>query len=252
VMVIGLIWRYVPWFVAVPAGAGAIYVLLQSGSRGPLIAVVVALVVAVLLVRTRPLAVRTTAVLALVAAGLTIAYDLAPYYAKQRVADLLFRGEVSANQNARAGLFETAVNSISSHPFGIGWGNFENLGSDGNTYPHNIVLEALAEGGLIFGGIFLVWVAVSVWRARQASTGPVGAIAFALVVFLLTAATSTGDLNDNRTFFYALGIAVAGAGAGAAGISAWSRPSSSRRDGETTGSEDADEEPPVPVAGGRS
>lgn len=245
VMVIGLIWKRVPWFVAVPGAACSVYVLLQSGSRGPLIAVIVTMIVAVLFVRSRPLAVRTGVVLALVGVGVYVAYDFAPLYAQERVADVLLRGQVSASANPRTGLYEIAVSSISTHPLGIGWGGFAKLSDPENRYPHSIVLESLTEAGLILGGLFLVWIVVCVWRARQASTNSTGALVFALVIFMLTMANSSGDINDNRTFFFALGIAIAAGGILPA--------SSSRQDHGPPAADDAVEQlpAPVPAAGGR-
>ncbi|HYH12008.1 MAG TPA: hypothetical protein VD789_06595, partial [Thermomicrobiales bacterium] len=38
VVALALMWRRIPWLVGVPVGGAAVYVLLQSGSRGPLVA----------------------------------------------------------------------------------------------------------------------------------------------------------------------------------------------------------------------
>jgi hypothetical protein len=70
----------------------------------------------------------------------------------------------------------------------------------------------LVEAGLILGTIFLIWLAVGVCRAHSITVDFVGGTVFAVLVCLLGKALVSGDLNDNRVFFYVLGIALAAYG----------------------------------------
>lgn len=62
------------------------------------------------------------------------------------------KGDVS---NGRFALYETAVYSILNNPiWGIGIGNYKQYGL--HDYPHNLILQILVEGGLIYLIAFLV------------------------------------------------------------------------------------------------
>jgi O-antigen ligase len=117
---------------------------------------------------------------------------------------------------ARIRLYHNALESISRHPFGIGWGSFEGITFGGYTYPHNLPLEVLAEAGVLLGGLFLAWMCFRILRAHRITIDYVGAAVFAIVIFWLGKSLSSSDLNDNRVLLYVLGIAIAAGGVAAA------------------------------------
>jgi capsular polysaccharide biosynthesis protein len=204
----GMMWRAVPWQVALPAGAAAVYVLLQSGSRGPLFATVLAVLVGAFLVRARPGLGRALLFGSLVGVGILVAFSLAPLYSRDRIVDLL-RGNTAGSVDSRVHLVGDALDVLDRNPLGVGWGGFQAEAFAGYRYPHNLPLEVLAEAGLLFGGIFLIWFALLVARAHRATVDSSGGTVFALLVCVLGGAMVSGDLNDNRLTFYVLGIAVA-------------------------------------------
>jgi hypothetical protein len=204
---IGLIWNSVPLLAVVPAAA-AVYVLLQSGSRGPLFSALLAVLAGVVLTRTRPRFRRIAVFGALLAVGVLIAYSAAPAASRSRIAGFL-EGDTAGSVDARVQLYHDAYESILKHPLGIGWGNYEGIAFGGYTYPHDLPLEVLAEAGVIFGGLFLLWICHVVIRTHRITTDFIGAAVFAIALFWLGKALVSGDINDNRVLFYALGVAVA-------------------------------------------
>jgi O-antigen ligase len=207
-MMLGLAWNRVPWFIAVPLGGGALYALLQSGSRGPLFSTILAIAAGTVLARSRPKLVRTAVLAILCIVGVVAAFAAAPFDAQQRILALL-KGQTAGTAAERQNLYEVALKSISEHPFGIGWGNFQSVAFSNYRYPHDLILEVLVEAGAVFGGLFLLWIAVYVWRARYAALDHAGGVVLALVVLMVGTASVSGDINDDRRLFYALGLGVA-------------------------------------------
>jgi capsular exopolysaccharide synthesis family protein len=206
----GMIWRAIPWQVALPAGGAAIYVLLQSGSRGPLFATVLAILVGVFLVRVRPSLGRALFFVSLVGVGILVAFSLAPFYSRDRIIDLL-TGDTAGSVDNRVRLLEIALDVVNRSPMGVGWGGYQAESFAGYRYPHNLPLEVLVEAGLLFGGIFLVWLLLCAVRAHRATVDFYGGTLFAVLACVFAEALVSGDLNDNRLTFYVLGIAVAAA-----------------------------------------
>jgi capsular polysaccharide biosynthesis protein/O-antigen ligase len=204
----GMIWRAIPWQVALPADSAAIYVLLQSGSRGPLFSTILAILIGVFLVRVRPRLGRGLFFMMLVGVGVLVAFSLAPLYSRDRIVDLL-TGDTAGSVDNRVRLIEISLDVVNRSPWGLGWGGFQAEAFAGYRYPHNLPLEALVEAGLLFGGIFLVWLVICAARAYWATVDFSGGTVFAVLVCVLGEALVSGDLNDNRLTFYALGIGIA-------------------------------------------
>jgi hypothetical protein len=116
---------------------------------------------------------------------------------------------IGTDVETRGSLYDIALKSITEHPFGIGWGNYQNIAFFIYRYPHDLFLEVLAEAGVVFGGLFLLWITVHAWRARYAAIGHAGGVVLALLVLMVGTASVSGDINDNRKLFYALGLAIA-------------------------------------------
>lgn len=207
-MMLGLAWKRVPWFIAVPLGGCALYALLQSGSRGPLFSTILAIAAGTVLARSRPKLARTAVLGVLCIVGVVTAFVAAPYGAQQRIVALL-KGETAGTAAERQNLYDVALKSITEHPFGIGWGNYQNIAFSNYRYPHDLVLEVLAEAGVVFGGLFLLWIAVYAWRARYAAVDHAGGVVLALLVLMVGTASVSGDINDDRRLFYAVGLGIA-------------------------------------------
>jgi O-antigen ligase len=208
VTVLGAMWRRLRPSVALPLIAVSIYALLQSGSRGPLLSVVAALLAVVTLAPKRPRSVAVVGLLLLVGGGIYYSFSQAPLYARERIAVAISGGLESASPE-RVELFRVAWHSIQTKPLGLGLGGFASIAPGGDLYPHNLPLEVWSEAGIFLGTLFLAWLVVQLIRGRAIATDFTGSAVFASFVFMLMNTLVSGDLNDNRVMFFALGIAAA-------------------------------------------
>jgi O-antigen ligase len=208
VIALALMWRRLPWYVGIPVGAVASIVLLQSGSRGPLIATVIGIVAGIVLPKVRPRRIRAVVVVALSAGALVTAFLAAPHYAQERIASVL-EGRAIYEGTTRLDLYKVAWDSVQLHPLGIGWGRYEQIAFLGYRYPHNLYLEVLAEAGVIFGSLFLIWIVAYFLAARRSATTFASAALFSILCALLVEAGISGDINLNRMVFYAIGLTAA-------------------------------------------
>ena len=216
VVALGLIWKAVPR-LAIVAAAAAVYVMLQSGSRGPLLFALSAVLVGSLLARKRPDPRRVAIFGALLAVGGIVAFQAAPLYSQLRILAVL-TGMDDTSVDGRYALYRDAFDSILRHPLGIGWGSFEGITFGGYRWPHDVPLEVLAEAGLVFGGLFLGWLCLQILRAHRITVDYPGAAVFAVVIFRSGHSLVSSDINDNRVVRYAIGIAIAAGGVRAANV----------------------------------
>jgi hypothetical protein len=208
VLALGLVWKRIPMVPALVGAGAGLYMLLQSGSRGPLFSAVLAVLGGSLLTRHRPDYRRVVAFLGLLAVGVLVAYSAAPLYSQRRIVALL-QGNTGGSVDGRIRLYDEALESINNRPFGLGWGGFEGIAFAAYRWPHNLPLEVLVEAGIVFGGLFLVWMYLQVIRARRMTVDYVGAAVFAVVIFWIGASMVSSDFNNNRVGLYALGVAIA-------------------------------------------
>jgi O-antigen ligase len=207
-MVLGALWRRLPGLVVWPLAAAAAYTLLQSGSRGPLLALAAALAAAAVFSRARPDRRRAAVIGGVFLVGIAVSFAAATPVAQKRILDFLQGRTSGTDVETRQFLYDIATKSIVEHPFGIGWGNFRQIAFARYVYPHNLFLEVLDEMGTVFGGAFLLWLVFQVVRARAGTVDYAGATSFALLLFLVGAASVSGGLNDDRVVFYSIGLTV--------------------------------------------
>lgn len=203
--------RIVPILPGVIAIGVLSYAMVGTGARGPLLALVMALIVAALVHRTNVNFQRhrgAIVVITLIVLFL-LAYKAAPYYSQIRI--LTFGDSGSA----RIVAWRATLDAIPTHPFGIGWGNWQSfVGSISSTenqliYPHNLILEVLLEGGWIAGlGLLMMLARVGV-RAYRQTNDYVGRSLFALYVFFLVNSLVSDDLKGARILFAICGAIVA-------------------------------------------
>lgn len=200
-------------------GAAALIVIAAAiGSRGPLLSLAFALAAtgAVFLARVPR---KVAPVLLLVAA----AAALLPFISlPQSSAERLTRaardpvGALEADPRSTA--FGEAVDLIEQHPLtGIGAGGFQSVGTlsrPPEDYPHNMLLEVWSELGLLAvvvlaASIVAVLVALwrGAWRLPQGAACQLLYVVIAVFLFNLFEALVSGDLNENRTYWGAFGLA---------------------------------------------
>ncbi|MET0888082.1 MAG: O-antigen ligase family protein [Mycetocola sp.] len=180
-------------------GAG----ILASGSRGPLLAVIVGVGVMTLFSqRGRVWKIMLIIVGCVVAAWAVLTL---PFFENSRFATLLENGDTDQTRDLYR---EITLRIIGENPGGVGFGNWSIVaGHPRHLWPHNIFLEVFAELGWLQGTVLVVTLvtllAVLATRARVNRTT-------LLVLALLSAETLSvsisGDLNA-RTFWFMLTLA---------------------------------------------
>lgn len=199
----------VRWSIVAPASLLLVVLALASGSRGPMLALPIALLTIII---ARPSRLQWKAAGLIVVSGLgfigaLIATYVAPTASLARFT-LLVSTDKGDSIDVREDLWEGALALIPGEPGGYGWGNSAvALGgpvSDSDVirfHPHNIFLESALEGGWIAGLViagFIVAATVAAWSCRRT----VEATALlALLIFSAASAWVSGDINDNRGIF---------------------------------------------------
>lgn len=201
----------------VPGGlivAGGLTLLLNIGSRGPVLSLGITLIVLVLTSRGTSQRTRVAAAAALAVVGyLFVSYVLSVHtYAAQRLSGLFTD---QATDSGRQYLYRVAESHISLTPQGLGWGGFAvqpEVGSlvnaTGTLYPHNFLLEIAVEGGWLALIGIVAFCVVTIWRLRRASVDPLARVAYALAVYWLLVAQTSSDINGNRMTWIALSIGL--------------------------------------------
>ena len=197
--------RLVSSAAAVVLGAFTVF----SGSRGAIAAAAIGLAVAFLLSRAR--ASTFVTIVGGLAAWFGYRFALSNGLLPERVLSV-----DDTSIEARLLLADITARIAAANPVGLGWGSMANeyggyagVASGGFFYPHNIFLEAAAEGGWIAGVALVVVFGVAVVRARRASGDWLVTTALALLVFFAVNAFVSGDLMSNRGFWLMLGVCLA-------------------------------------------
>ena len=189
--------------------------LVGTGSRGPVAAAGVAVVLSAITLQRPGRVRRSIAVGALLAMG-WFALVILTNPGAQRLR-MALSGSVD-NTESRDGVWSAALKTIPFHPEGVGWGNFwsvldppDVLDSGYVQHAHNIVLEAFVEGGWVAGVAMVSLIAGALLHLRRdARRGPFDAAVFSVAVFFVVCAMFSGSMGNNRAMFAALAIGFAG------------------------------------------
>lgn len=216
------------WWLLLPVAALALFGLLASGTRAPLLALVVAAALVAVLC-SRQAAPRLRVLVTLVAgavclAGAVLYLDHARLAAGRRIARL-FSGEWGDTEVTRWEVWGQTARVAAESPLGIGWGR---LSEQVQVYhddiillrhPHNILLELAAEAGwpaLIAFSILLGVVATRALRAAYEAAAipdsrcPIRSlVVLGALSYWFVCAFFSGDVNDNRPLWAMLGLAWA-------------------------------------------
>lgn len=191
--------RRLLWWSGAAAGTG---ILVAIGSRGPFLALIVAVLLVLLLGRVFR-GVRTPSFVTIAMGLVFLAWGITA--SGSRAAARILRVVTGEELDvSREYLLEQAWAGALAHPLGVGWGGFGSLGAVDRTYgdpaiyPHNIVLEITVESGWIAGAAFVVIAGVSLLGYVRASTSPEAAALLGLGVYWLLVAQTSSDVNGNR------------------------------------------------------
>jgi O-antigen ligase len=195
-------------------------VLLVIGGRAPLIAAVLSGLILLSGLKPRlgrtpqrlliQLALLAAAVLIMVAGWQSLPSSIHEQPATLRRISLLVSQGIE--QNRRIQHYQQTLYYLDNNPlFGQGIGSWPVVVGYGDVraYPHDIFLELLFELGVIGLCIFLAMLLVGLlslppWARLRRS--PYLLLAVSLFVYALINASVSGDLNDNRLLFAALGL----------------------------------------------
>jgi O-antigen ligase len=189
--------------------------LLAAGSRGPVLGAVAGIAVLLSLTATDR---RSRQRLLLVAAAglvsLSLVSAIVPDAAFSRALSILTLGGDGMSSNGRVYLWELAVAAFESYPVaGIGTGSFASV-PIGESYPHNLFLEAAAEFGLVGLALVVVFVLSTLARlprllrdGREAGMHDVALLAALLTAALVNALFSGGMPSNEHAWLWA-GVVV--------------------------------------------
>ena len=94
--------------------------------------------------------------------------------------------------------------------FGVGWGSFPlraGLGDKSGFYPHNLVMELLAETGVLGLGMFLTLVSVICLRfAKSGGSANDRSTTWAIFAAAIALSMVSADFPNQRLLFFALGL----------------------------------------------
>lgn len=186
----------------------------STGSRGPVLSVLVSIVLALLLAPAFKRR-RGRSIFAVAALG-AVAFFVATRSGGEGLARVLslFSGEQDTSTMARSFFWETSWAYSLQMPTGGGWGFFGTLpevfisvAEGGQLYPHNIILEITLEAGWASGILFILLVIASAIRLILRAQDGVTLTFFVLLTFTVINAMVSGDINDNRLMWTLLMIA---------------------------------------------
>ncbi|PFG39026.1 O-antigen ligase-like membrane protein [Georgenia soli] len=185
------------------------YSAATTGSRGPILAAAIALLLATLVGRRS--ASRLTRAFG-AGAVLTLGYALLTSTATDATARIF-----SDDSSGRTQLWSESLTVAREHPGGIGFGNLYghitpppwSLSTGYTEYSHNMLLEAAVEGGWVaLAGLVLVLV-ISLKALVSQVTCPNGIAMLAVFVFSVANASVSSDLVGNRLMWVMIGAGLA-------------------------------------------
>jgi O-antigen ligase len=209
-------WRRLLALALVPALAVA---FIGAGSRGPVLGLIVGLAVLLTLTfRDRFNGRRLLLLLLGIVVAIVIIPQLVPGQNVTRSLSVLIGGGEDvgggSDANGRVDEWHAAWNAFGEHPLlGIGTGSFAHIDPIG-IYPHNILLEAASELGIL-GLTFVVallayafWMIARVWGRAKGEDRTHAALIAAFLAAAVTNALFSGDFTNNSFVWLAVGLTL--------------------------------------------
>ena len=196
---------------AIATGFGVVLLggLFAAGSKGPLLAAVLAIAVVTLSGRTNFSKILTAFIVTMIGYAVVLA---TPWLRNSRL------GQVAADPAGiidpiRADALRRTWPVLRAHPEGVGYGNWSQaVHTKVNLWPHNLWVELTTEGGWVAGAALIFAVGLVCLRLwSHARLEPLAGLTLGLLVFEMFSVSVSGDLNA-RTFFcfLVLGFLVGG------------------------------------------
>jgi len=210
------------WLVWAPLAGVLLFGFLYSGSRGSLLSLGATLVVIVLLAfafqRGRRMVLTGLAGCAVLAVVVTASRPEAVEVMNRRL-NYVAEGPLTTTAGTRVRLAQAAFETFGANPLtGVGIGGFDLAWSLSDRprgqYPHNIFLEVASELGVIGLASLVLLILLgfrNAFRAFRVARGEslrAAVLVIAIASYFLVNALFSGDLNDNRMLFAAVGLCV--------------------------------------------
>jgi O-Antigen ligase len=195
--------------------------LIASASRGPMVALTVALLLTMFWFAKRQfVAIRVWVALLLVGSCVASFFylrhmDPDKYNAKLNEMIALSSGHSGSGSGAkRLDFYSRTMAAIPENLWlgqGVGsWSAFY-YGHDARGYPHNLLLETMFEEGVLGASLFLLFLgllAIAIRRMLVATDSQYGVLA-GLLVYCVSVSMFSGDLDDNRILWLWAGVILA-------------------------------------------
>ena len=207
--------------IAITLIAGILGVALAaSGSRGPLLALALALLGVAVYASREQAATRRRVVISIMLLLMVTGTIVSLVVPNSRLAAYTFDGGFADADRVRLDLNKAAIEGLINNPLGTGWGSFvHTLGRfnsealernqiGDNVYPHNLYLEVSLEAGWLAGLAFVTLVLTALHRAFRANPSGDNIALLALLLYYMTNAAFSGDINSNRYLFALIAICL--------------------------------------------
>lgn len=187
--------------------APTIFVMISTGSKGPLLSMIIALVIVYFgkirkFITNKKTLTNTLSILFFSLPVLIITYILFPE-PFTRILDLSSESATSG----RLILYKDALSVIENNPFGIGLGNFGSYSYF--DYPHNLFLEALAELGWVPGILFITMIFLSfIGLKHLAQRNIEGDILIGIFIMAFINSMVSGDMTSPKELYLLMPIGL--------------------------------------------
>ena len=200
---------------------GLLYIMLNTGSRGPVFAFCITLAFIPFFLPVKSLMTKISIFLFLIILGISLFITL-PSIAQERYSILLQRGGYmeDIDSSVRIDLYNIAFNLFQSNPiWGIGTGGYSRFAShyDFRLYPHNIFLEIGSELGLVGLILFLIFVIMNIVKLKKLTVPYTSGIyksniflSWAALLFIFGCANAlvSGDIASNSMIWFSSGALI--------------------------------------------
>lgn len=168
---------------------------LTAASRGPLLAFLIAVFGILVSLPRASLRILTLVSVAVSGGVIQAAYFYSP---ESRI--------FSSDDSGRSELFVSAWEVVKDNPLGVGWGNLYNYlpahivnPAQGYVqYPHNVLLEFAAEGGLFSAALILIVLCATGGAAYSMRRTTMGLFLWGAFIFSVVGALFSSDVVGNR------------------------------------------------------
>ncbi len=111
-----------------------------------------------------------------------------------------------SDSSGRDVLYSHALNMFYSNPLGVGLGGYESALTDFSKYPHNIILESLVEGGVLFTIVFFYFI----YKALKSSIAVLvldcnsreKSFLFCIFIYAFMNSMFSGDLTSPKELYF--------------------------------------------------